>query len=123
MTKNVFILKIVDCDGNEHSLILGENYSIVHMKSKNELKGFYEDNEFINQVVDYVRKHSIKGLTSSSLDFLIAEDKIIELSDNPFGGIEASCFYIMVNGNTISKFKPSRYSYDDITKVWETYKE
>lgn len=123
MAKNVFILKIVDRMDNEHCIILGDKYSKIHVQKKNESKDSFESNEFMEQILRSVKSRSINGVQEETLDFIVTDDQVIGLSDQPFGEIEAKWFYIMVNGNTITKFKPVHYSYEDLDKVWNTYKE
>lgn len=123
MAKNVFILKIVDLMDNEHCIILGEKYSKIHIQKKNESKDLFEPDEFVEQILEFVKPRIINGIWESTLDFIVTDDRIISLSNRPFGEIEAKWFYIMANGNTITKFKPVHYSCEDLAKVWNTYKE
>ncbi len=124
MAKNVFILKIVDRMDNEHCIILGDKYSKIHMQKKDKSKDLYEPDEFVDQILKFVNPRSLNGASwEDTLDFIVTDDQVIGLSNRPFGEIEAKWFYIMVNGNTIAKFKPVFYSYEDLSKVWNTYKE
>ena len=120
MAKDVFVLKIVDVHKNEHLCILGNLYSKLHvspMKKGEE----YLDYEGLSQVIKHVKEHSINGINWDTLDFIVdAENNVYSLSHCPFGN-DVECFYIMVNGNTISKIIPKNYTYEELKKVWDTY--